>query len=362
MPDSIDKLCSLFAISRDPVIAEKGGKIVFINPAAEKAFEDLAVGLAAEEFIPAALLSLESSDYLSSTHVGKRHAVISCSVLYSMRIYSFIIENADDSGFATQALAGSMRNTLSTLRLATDKLVSTLDLKSDKRLAAYTSALYHNYHLLLHLAENLDTAEGLSRGTLSFQPSSTDICALCRDLVSSMGAIVSKRGIIIDFQCAEDVIRGNVDRLLIERMLMNLISNSVGGLSGGGRVTVSLSSGKDDYTIAVTDNGAGIPPEIFGRIFSLFDVNDFSYSASGRTGLGLYIVRGITELHNGTVIIESKPSSGTCVKVILPMDHGSHTILRTTELEYHASALSSILTELAPHLDYSAYSQRYLED
>jgi two-component system cell cycle sensor histidine kinase PleC len=75
----------------------------------------------------------------------------------------------------------------------------------------------------------------------------------------------------------------------------------------------------DDFELIVEDNGAGIPREKMSQIFKAFSRIDNRYDRqSGGTGLGLALVRGLTELHGGRAWVESEVGKGTLVHIALP--------------------------------------------
>ena len=362
MADSLENSLSVFTASQDPVIAVKNEIVTFANPAAEKTFPDLAVGDSASVYIPEILLQLSSNRYVSTAKIRELQTVISCASVDNTKIYCLSIENDTRTSFAPPALIASMRSSIFTMRMAADKLVEAASPESDPRLSTYSSILYHNYHSLLHFTGNLYTAEGLASGTLPFQPTASNLVSVCKELVNSVISFVAQNGVELSFKCAEDYICGNVDRALFEQMLLNLLSNSLGMLDKGGRIALELCLDGDNYIITVTDNGGGIDHSTLSTLFFSHKNHDISELSNGHTGLGLYIVRGISELHGGTIIVETIPDMGTTARLIMPIDHSSHTLLRTTELEYHAAALNSILTELSSYLDYKHYSPKYLMD
>ncbi|WP_025321313.1 PAS domain-containing hybrid sensor histidine kinase/response regulator [Deferrisoma camini] len=107
----------------------------------------------------------------------------------------------------------------------------------------------------------------------------------------------------------------------IQQVLMNLALNARDAMPRGGTLTLSLrtlSSGRGPgwAEIAVSDTGAGIPPEVRERVFEPF----FTTKETGRgTGLGLAQVAGIVNQHGGRVDLESEPGRGTTVRVFLPL-------------------------------------------
>ena len=104
-----------------------------------------------------------------------------------------------------------------------------------------------------------------------------------------------------------------VDRDKFSQIVANLVENAVRHGAGDVWVTVrGLSDGGAE--LIVDDDGPGIPDEIRPRIFTKF----WKHGRAGGSGLGLYIVRGLTEVHDGVVQVESSPSGGARIRVHLP--------------------------------------------
>lgn len=111
-----------------------------------------------------------------------------------------------------------------------------------------------------------------------------------------------------------------VDPRFMKQALVNLLANAVKFTPGGGRVR--LSAGRTPcggVRLRVADTGMGIPPDQLQRIFEPFVQADGSLSRRFEgSGLGLMLVRSLTELHGGTVSIESAPDAGTTAEIRLP--------------------------------------------
>jgi signal transduction histidine kinase len=104
-----------------------------------------------------------------------------------------------------------------------------------------------------------------------------------------------------------------VDRDKFAQIVANLVENAV--RHGAGDVSVRiLARPGGGAEVVVDDSGPGIPEEIRPRIFTKF----WRYGRSGGSGLGLYIVRGLTEAHDGEVRVETSPSGGARIRVRLP--------------------------------------------
>ncbi|MEX6666289.1 heavy metal sensor histidine kinase [Pseudomonas sp. W2-17] len=110
------------------------------------------------------------------------------------------------------------------------------------------------------------------------------------------------------------------DRLMIQRAISNLLSNAIRHGTAGTPVTLSLSTLKEEVSLAVRNTGEGIEAEHLPRLFDRFyRVHASRSRQQGGTGLGLAIVRSIMSLHEGRVAVESKPGDVTTFSLIFPI-------------------------------------------
>lgn len=104
----------------------------------------------------------------------------------------------------------------------------------------------------------------------------------------------------------------------IEQVLVNIISNAIQAMPGGGTLRVNLSQSDGMAAIAIQDSGTGISPEHRSRIFDPF----FTTKAEGEgTGLGLSVSYGIISNHSGRIEVDSEVGQGSTFTIILPMRH-----------------------------------------
>jgi PAS domain S-box-containing protein len=131
------------------------------------------------------------------------------------------------------------------------------------------------------------------------------------------------------FDPALGVISGDADRL--QQAVWNLLSNAVKFTPTGGRVTARLARVDHYVEIAVSDTGKGIKPEYLPHVFDRFSQEDYSTTRRyGGLGLGLSIVRHITELHGGTVHAASDGEGrGATFTIRLPLTAGQTAQPRT---------------------------------
>jgi signal transduction histidine kinase/CheY-like chemotaxis protein len=113
--------------------------------------------------------------------------------------------------------------------------------------------------------------------------------------------------------------RGDAGRL--QQVLWNLLANAVKFTPQGGNVTISLSRNDAQVAVEIADDGEGMDPVFVPQIFDRFRQADASSSRRhGGLGLGLSIVRQLTELHGGSVTAHSRgPGSGSTFRLVFPV-------------------------------------------
>ena len=105
------------------------------------------------------------------------------------------------------------------------------------------------------------------------------------------------------------------DKVALQQILLNLVVNARDAMSGRGRITIAVRRDGDRVVLAVTDTGAGIPPEVRERMFEPF----FTTKGEGKgTGLGLATVQRITGELGGEIAVESEVGRGTAFTLRFP--------------------------------------------
>ena len=125
----------------------------------------------------------------------------------------------------------------------------------------------------------------------------------------------------LEFRDELPMIRG--DRMRIEQVLINMVSNAIKYTHDGGRLrmTAGVSDGGASVWCSVRDNGIGIPKDDVGRVFErVYRVAKARSRESGGTGLGLSIAYEIVERHGGKIEIQSQKGKGTTITVTLPVE------------------------------------------
>jgi PAS domain S-box-containing protein len=129
---------------------------------------------------------------------------------------------------------------------------------------------------------------------------------------------VEKKNISLKFTAPADLPSVDGDRKLLLQVFLNLLVNAEQSISPAheqGVVDVSMARTGDRIRVTITDDGAGIPADIIGKVFDPFFTTK---RPGGGSGLGLTICLAVIKEHGGTIEIESVPGAGASVHVTLP--------------------------------------------
>lgn len=144
-----------------------------------------------------------------------------------------------------------------------------------------------------------------------------EMAAVAAEIVEAVRAGEAReKGVTVENPATRDsFVEGDAEQL--RQVLWNLVRNAVQATPRGGTVTLDLLSqfrhGQRYVVIAVSDTGAGIAPDVLGKIF-----NPFFTSKEEGTGLGLSISQRIVHYHRGFIDVRSSPGSGSVFSVFLP--------------------------------------------
>lgn len=218
-----------------------------------------------------------------------------------------------------------LRTPLTSLEGLSEMLMMGADRGDARVVQRMVRSMHSELGRLGRLVADLLTLSRLDSASLPGQSEQVpaDVGTVLREVYEQMGPAAAGRGISLAEEYAGPVVvRGEPDKL--KQVLLNLVDNAFRYTPEGGSVQLSAAynSTSGQAQIRVRDTGAGIPPEDLPHIFDRFYRGDLSRArATGNSGLGLAIVRGIVEAQGGTIEVQSAPGHGTCFTITLPALH-----------------------------------------
>jgi PAS domain S-box-containing protein len=224
-------------------------------------------------------------------------------------------------------LAHELRNPLAPIRTAAQILGS-------PKLAAHQLQWAHNViqrqvgHMALLLDDLLDIAR-ITRGKLEIKKERVRLTEVVDSAVEAARPLLDGKhhDFSVSLPAAELLL--NADPLRLSQVLSNLLTNSAKYTDPAGHIELSVFVQDGELYLSVKDDGIGIAPESLKGIFEMFSqVDSASARTEGGLGIGLALVKGIVDLHGGTVSARSAgPGLGSEFVVRLPLTPANSTTL-----------------------------------
>lgn len=125
------------------------------------------------------------------------------------------------------------------------------------------------------------------------------------------------QALVLDFQCEDTYV--DINHQKFARVIENLVSNAIKFTPENGKIFVNTNNLGDNILIEIRDTGIGVPVVLQPVIFDKFSKAGRSgLKGEKSTGLGMYIVKQIVELHGGEISLESLEGEGACFKILIP--------------------------------------------
>lgn len=161
----------------------------------------------------------------------------------------------------------------------------------------------------------------LQTGKLAMNKQPVSFSSIIRDAVVAVQADANAKAIQINLHLADETLIVEVDPVRLQQIVWNLVTNSVKFTPENGQILVSLSSNNDYAVLNVEDNGQGIEPQFLPFVFEMFRQADAKTTRRhGGMGIGLALVKQISELHGGSVEAASDGAGkGTRITVRFPL-------------------------------------------
>lgn len=186
----------------------------------------------------------------------------------------------------------------------------------DRRLAVET--IVHEARRLMHMVDNVLHFARTTEGRMQLERQTTELAPLMDGIVATFAPLAQERGVNV-FSEARDPVSAYVDAGALRQIVLNLLDNATKFGPRGQTVRLTVEQAGDRARIAVEDDGPGIPLADRERIWSPYvRLRRETSAANEGSGIGLAVVRELTQLHGGSAIVEDATGGGARFVVELP--------------------------------------------
>jgi len=161
----------------------------------------------------------------------------------------------------------------------------------------------------------------LDAGKVVLHKTMADLKKMVSDVIDEQSEIIHRRKQTVSLRAAANVPKVAIDTKYFRMAIENIIDNASKYTHESGTIKVSIKLVAGVVVIGITDNGVGIAAADIDSLFKKFNriPNELSEHVSG-SGLGLYWVRKVIELHGGTITVKSRPHRGTTFTISVPVE------------------------------------------
>jgi signal transduction histidine kinase len=192
--------------------------------------------------------------------------------------------------------------------------------ENHSKVLKYCKSIRHNCYKLIKIISNLLDVSKYESGYLAARMENHNIISIIEDTTMSVVTYAENKGVNIVFDTDTEERYTACDQNMIERILLNLLSNALKFTDRGGNIFVGITSTVDRIIVRVDDTGIGIPQDKVNHIFDRFKQADSSLNRNHYgSGLGLTLVKTLVEAHKGTIYVSSEPGKGTSFIMHLPV-------------------------------------------
>jgi len=223
-------------------------------------------------------------------------------------------------------LAHELRNPLAPIRTGLELMRLAGD---DKTLTESLRRMMENQtgHLVRLVDDLLDVSRVVN-GKITLRKSPVDLFPIVQNAIDATRSSIDEHGHELVVTVPPGPVILDVDGTRVTQIFTNLLTNAARYTPPGGRILFVAQRDGDELEVSVTDTGIGIPPDMLERIFDMFtQVDRPAERSEGGLGIGLMLVKRLSEMHGGSVRAYSEgPGKGSKFTVRLPLASSSASV------------------------------------
>jgi PAS domain S-box-containing protein len=227
-----------------------------------------------------------------------------------------------------------LRSSLNTTKGFTDLLMENIEDDLELAKKDYLSIIRQTHRRMLNTIEDVMTIARLDVGDVKLHLEPVEIAKEMKRIITGLSVITVRHSMRVIKVIEDKGALVSIDRLGLEQIIMNLVSNALKFTGDGGYLTFGVNIQDNQALITVIDTGIGISDNFKPFIFQPFSQeeigNRMEYEGAG---LGLAITKRLTELMGGSIAFESRKNAGTTFMLLFPVVGWARTPLASNDGE-----------------------------
>lgn len=231
---------------------------------------------------------------------------------------SELLKAIDTKNKFISIIAHDLRNPLNAINGLSELLTKRLSPETDQRAYDMAKVLHQSAKGAYDLLDNLLIWARTQQNTIPFNPETLNVHSVTDETINEIWAQAERKRIML-INSTESTDTVWADKLMLQTIVRNIISNAIKFTNEGGLVVVGSNQTADSTEITIDDNGVGMSQETIDKILSSTELNS-TKGTSGEpgTGMGLIISKEFIQRHKGTFNIESTIGKGSSFIITLP--------------------------------------------
>lgn len=220
---------------------------------------------------------------------------------------------------------------------------------------ALAGAVNHSLYKMMRILGNMSNAHRYETASIHAMTECQIGLMLEKNVIREAALLLARQGITLEYSDHTKGLSTLADEEKLSQALFSLIGNAASYTARGGWIRVNLRCTDQRILLSVTDNGSGIPDDVFPTLFSRYQRSNQPEDSRYGIGLGLPIVRQVAFIHGGTALAERPAEGGTRISLSFPIRHTTSPEFRTPEVSYGNDPKANALINLAHILTDEAY-------
>lgn len=231
------------------------------------------------------------------------------------------------------------------------------EIKRDSGQHSMLQTIYHNSLRLQKLIQELIQFRKVELGKEKLRIRPLDLTTFVEDILGSFREYALQKEIQLAYEAPDEGITAYADSDVLERIMINLLSNAMKYTEHGGKVGIQITETSGRVSFCIWDTGVGIHPDQLTQIFERFThlQGDRDEWDTNSAGIGLSLTKKLVNLHMGEIAVESTPGKGSAFSFWLPSD------ITAYEGKISEDTDDAILAKLKEHVKVELYQKDNLD-